>query len=243
MNYKSILILLLVGLTLSCSDDVVTPEEEFDYRDYMILDTGSYWVYQSYGIESNGNIFLNSFAFDSTFIMDSLYLSGRNAIKMGNRNIVQGKSATNEFYYSLDSNQISILGITLAVNDLFNIVTDDWITLYDQYRGNWFNIPLGFNDTTIGGSTYNGFIRFDGYNEGSTKIEYQGKKIKAFTTHLVIKYEIEQMSDTLRIIDKREQYSYRFAKDIGLVYTKYLEYQDSVLVGGYEKIIDDYKVK
>lgn len=243
MNYKFTLLFIPIILFLSCGDETIAPQVEYDYRNYVQLDTGSYWEYESFGISKDGNAFLSPYGFDSTYVIDSVYFNGRIAMSMGNRNIIDGLRSTNSFYYSLDSNQISISGIVLQVDDSLSLLRDEWTTIYDLYKGNWFNKAISFYDSTIGNALYNGYISFDGSNQGRTKIEYEGEKIQAFTTQLVIQYKLEQMKDTLKLINKREEYSYRFAEGIGLIYEKYLEYKDSVLVGGYEKVIHKYNVK
>jgi len=243
MNYKLTLLILPLIILFSCSDDTLVPQEEYEYRNYMQLDTGNYWEYESFGISKDGKAFLTPFGFDSTYVIDSVNFNGRTAFSMGNRNITEGKRSTNNFYYSLDSNQIAISGIVLQVDDSLKILRDEWTTIYDLYKGNWFNPPISFYDSAIGNASYNGYISFDGSNQGRTKIEYEGEKIQAFTTQLVIQYKLEQMKDTLKLIDKREEYSYRFAEGIGIIYEKYLEYKDSVLVGGYEKVIQKFNVK
>lgn len=243
MNYKFTILFISLILVLSCSDDSTAPQEEFDYRNYMPLDTGNQWQYESFGISNEGKPFLNAYGFDSTYVIDSVYFNGRIANSMGNRNITQGKRSTNEFFYSLDSNQISISGIVLQIDDSLSLLRDEWTTIYDLYKGNWFNKPISFFDSVIDKGIYNGYISFDGSNQGRTKIEYDGEKIQAFTTQLIIQYKLEQMKDTLKLIDKRQEYSYRFAEGIGIIYEKYLEYNDSTLIGGYEKVIQNYKVK
>lgn len=228
-------------LTMSCSDNSTKTNEVFNYKEYMPLDSSNYWEYKYYGIDKNGEHYLSEYAFDSVFVKDTIYYRGRNALLMGANDNTQGKISDYEFYYSLDSSQISMIGFPLQVSDSIKFENKNWVILYDLYRGIWSSQYISFNDSIIDGSKYNGAISFEGSDRGDTKIEFEGVQVNALSTFLKIIYNLEKTTGNKTTqIKIFEDYEFEFAKDIGLVYSKYQKYQDSVLIGGYEKVISGY---
>lgn len=236
------LLIIFSILAYSCSNDSVAPVEEFDYRNYLPLDSGNTWDYIHYGIDTNNKAALTEFAYSTIYYLDTLIHKGRKAYRMDSEDIVQGNISNNEFYYSLDSNKIAISNMYFAITDSARFRYTDWLDIYNLYVGDWEMDPFEFRDTTIGNSVYNGYVAFTGSKRNESEAEFQGGKVKFITGFLYLNYNIDRYlgKDTIEI-RHNEVYEYRFGKDIGLIYFRYLDYKDSTKQGGYEKVLKDYE--
>lgn len=237
----NLLIFLFTILFYSCSNDGVTPVEEFDYRDYLPLDSGETWDYTYYGIDSNGNISQAGFAINTTYYVDTLVHNGRKAYVIDSEDIVQGNKSNNEFYYSLDSNRIALSNMYFSLTDSSRFRYTGWLDIYNLYVGDWDNVSFALEDTTIGNSVYNGYVAFTGSKRNQSEAEFEGNKVKFITGFLYVTYNVDRYrgNDTIKI-KHNETYEYRFGKDIGLIYTRYIDKIDSTKLGGYEKVLDEY---
>lgn len=243
MTPTKALLLSILLLAISCSDDTVQPKEEVLFTDYMPIDSIKQWDYQYFGIENNGTELHSPYGFETDTTADSSIYLGRKAVLIGSNTIILGQKIFDDFYYSIDSNEIAISDIKLQVHDSLTLTRKEWTTLYDNYKGSWMNKTISFNDSVIGNSSYNGYISFDGSQRGDTRVEFEGKQIKAFSSIITINYNLVRMQDTLSQIKIKEDYLYTFAKDIGIIHVKYLKYNDTILMGGYQKILTKYKLK
>jgi hypothetical protein len=239
--FKTIIIILLIGLTF-CSDDSIPTDKSFDFRDYLPLDSGNSWQYEYYAIDSEGSNYSAPFGRETLLATDSTQYLGRSATKMEFQYVNNGNTSDRDFLYSKDSNQIAISGLEIRIHDSLAITEDRWVTLYDldQYTGPWINNQIKFNDTIIGDSQYFGTINVEGTKGVSTRIEYEGERFEAFSSKLILYFNIERKrnQDTV-FITKREEYEYRFAEDIGIVYTYFKQYQDTNFLSGNKKILID----
>lgn len=226
----------------SCSNNGITPVEEFDYRDYLPLDSGATWDYTYYGIDSFGNISQSGFALNTTYFIDTIIHNGRKAYIMNSEDIVQGNESDNEFYYSLDSNRIALSNMYFSLTDSSRFQYTGWLDIYNLYFGDWGNVSYKLEDTTIGNSVYNGYVAFTGSKRNQSEAEFEGKKIKFITGFLYVTYNVDRYlgNDTIQI-RHNETYEYRFGKDIGLIYSRFMDRKDSTKLGGYEKVIDEYE--
>ena len=238
---KTLILIFIISIT-SCSDDNNPIDKSFDYRDYFPLDSGNLWEYEYYAINSDGSNYSAPFGRESLVANDSLIYLGRKATEMSLEYVNNGNTTEKEFLFSKDSNQIAISGLEIKVHDSLLVKEDRWITLYDldQYTGPWINNQIRFNDTIIGDSQYYGTINIEGQKGESTRIEYEGKRIEAFASKIFLYFNIERKrsQDTI-FITKREEYEYRFAENIGIVYTSFKQYQDTNFVSGNKKILID----
>ena len=236
------LILLFILSFTSCSDDNNLIDKSFDYREYLPLDSGNLWEYEYYAINSDGSNYSAPFGRETLIALDSTVYLGRKATEMGFEYVNNGNTTERELLYSLDSNQIAISGLEIRIHDSLAITEDRWITLYDldQYTGPWINDQIRFNDTIIGDSQYFGTINVEGRKGESTRIEYEGKRLEAFASKLFLYFNIERKrnQDTI-FITKREEYEYRFAENVGIVYTSFRQFQDTNFVSGNKKILID----
>lgn len=243
MTLTKALLFSILLLAISCSDDTVQPKEEVLFTDYMPIDSIKQWDYQYFGVESNGTELHSPYGFETDTTADSSIYLGRKAILIKRNTIILGQKIVDEFYYSIDSNEIAISGLNLQVHDSLTLIRNEWTTLYDNYKGSWMNKTIPFNDSVIGNSSYKGYISFEGAQRGGTRVEFEGKQIKAFSSILTINYNLERRQDTVSQIKIKEDYIYTFAKDIGIIHVKYLKYNDTILMGGYQKVLTKYKLK
>lgn len=241
LTIRALIILFIVGIT-SCSDDDNPIDKSFDYREYFPLDSGNLWEYEYYAINSDGSNYSAPFGRETLVAIDSTVYLGRTATEMNFEYVNNGNTSQREFLFSKDSNQIAISGLEIRIHDSLAIIENRWVTLYDldQYTGPWINNQIRFNDTIIGESQYFGTINIEGEKGESTRIEYEGKRIEAFTSKLFMYFNIERKrnQDTI-FITKREEYEYRYAEGIGIVYTSFKQYQDTNFVSGNKKILID----
>lgn len=242
MKFNIIISIVVLLFVSSCSDNPTKQTESFDYKEYMPLRSNNYWSYDYFGIGKDGEQYLSRYAFDSVFVKDTILYNGRNATIMSVEENNQGKISNYDIKYSLDSSQISFIGFPLVIDDTVKFINRDWVILYDLYKSSWSSQYISLNDSLINGIKYNGAISFEGSNRGNTKIEYDGNLIKTISTYLKIIYNLEKKNGSkVTQLKQFENYEFKFAKGIGLVYTKYQKFQDSILVGGYEKVITGYK--
>ncbi|MER3329467.1 MAG: hypothetical protein RIF34_07815 [Candidatus Kapaibacterium sp.] len=236
------LLFLFTLLVNSCANRTITPVEEFDYRNYLPLDSGNTWDYIHYGIDTNNKVSQSEFAYSTTYYLDTLMHNGRKAYRMDSEDIVQGNITNNEFYYSLDSNRIALSNIYFSLTDSSRFRYDGWLDIYNLYVGDWDNVSFALEDTTIGNSVYNGYVAFTGSKRNQSEAEFEGKKVKFITGFLYVLYNVDRYlgKDTIQI-RHNEIYEYRFGKDIGLIYSRYLDKIDSTNLGGYEKVLKKYK--
>ncbi len=236
---KSIFIIIITIIIMSCSDDTKPTDKSFDYRNYLPLDSGNTWVFEFYAIDSEGSDYGAPFGRETVIANDSLLYLGREATMMKNSYVNNGNTTNKDFLYSKDSNQIAISGLQLEIHDSLSVVEDRWVTIYDldQYTGPWINNQIKFNDTVIGNSQYYGTINIEGSKGEKTKIELEGNRYEAFASKLFLYYNIERKRDADTIyITKREEYEFRFAEEIGLIYTSFKMFQDTNFVSGNKKI-------
>ncbi|MFA7326274.1 MAG: hypothetical protein WC121_06385 [Candidatus Kapaibacterium sp.] len=236
------LLFIFAILLNSCDNKTITPVEEFDYRNYLPLDSGDTWDYIFYGIDTNNKPSQSEFAYSTTYYLDTLIHMGRKAYRMDSEDIVQGNISNNVFYYSLDSNKIAISNMYFSITDSARFRYTKWLDIYNLYVGDWKDEAFIFRDTTIGNSVYNGYVAFSGSKRNQSEAEFDGKKVKFITGFLYANYNIDRYlgKDTIRI-RHNEVYEYRFGKDIGLIFSRYLDNKDSTKLGGYEKVLKDYE--
>ena len=240
---RPLFLLFLFAIILnSCANKTVTPVEEFDYRNYLPLDSGNTWDYSYYGIDTNNKPLQSVYAVATTYYLDTLIHKGRKAYRMDSETIVQGNKSNNEFYYSLDSNRIALSNLYFDLTDSLRFRYTGWLDIYNLYVGDWKDASYLFRDTTIGNSRYDGYVAFSGSKRNESEAEFKGGKVKFITGFLYLNYNVDRYldGDTIRI-RHFETYEYRFGKDIGLIYTRYLDKKDSTKLGGYEKVLQDYK--
>lgn len=238
MRLAQFIIVCCIIIFPACSDNGTQPVEEFIYTDYLPLDSGSTWNYNYYQIAKDGSRIRVAYGSDSTVVQDSAVYLGRNAVNMTEYVNNQGEFKVNSFAYSTDSNKIAIYGINLKINDSVSIQVNDWLTIYDRYKSPWELKAIKLNDTLFKSDKYSGFIRIYGNFIANTKVEISGELHKTLITKLIIDYDVVQKVDTSDFkIQHREEYEYRFAKDIGPVVEIFTDYLDSTLLGGYEKIL------
>ncbi len=236
-----LLIFLFSLLANSCADKNVTPVEEFDYRNYLPLDSGNTWDYIHYGVDTNNKASQTEFAYSTTYFIDTLIHNGRKAYRMNSEDIVQGNISNNEFYYSLDSNRIALSNMYFSLTDSSRFRYTGWLDIYNLYVGDWENVSFKLEDTTIGNSVYNGYVAFTGSKRNESEAEFEGKKVKFITGFLNVIYNVDRYlgKDTIKI-KHNEVYEYKFGKDIGLIFSRYLDKIDSTNLGGYEKVLKEY---
>ncbi len=236
------LLILSALLINSCANKTVTPVEEFDYKDYLPLDSGNTWDYTYFGIDSNQIISQSGYAFNTTYYLDTIVHKGRKAYIMDSEDIIQGIKKNNEFYYSLDSNRIAISNMYFSLTDSSRFRYTEWLDIYNLYVGDWESQSIEFRDSTIGNSVYSGYVTFRGSSRAGSEVEFQGGKVKFITGLLYVTYRVDRYLDKDTIpIRHNEVYEYRFGKDIGLIYNRYTDLIDSTKLGGYEKVLQDYK--
>lgn len=243
---KSYYYLFLIGLSilaLSCSDNTTQQTvKSFDYREYMPLDSGNTWVYEYYGYDSTGSDYNAPYGRETVIATDSIFFQDRKATKMESIFVNNGNPSSNNFLYSIDTNQIAISGMNFKIHDSLSYTEDRWVVLYDidQYTGPWINERIEYNDTVIGDSKYYGSIDIEGRKTGKTRIENEGQFFDAATSKLIVYYNIERKreSDTT-LINKREEYEFRFAENIGIVYTSFQVFKDTVFISGNKRILID----
>ncbi len=235
------LLIIFSILAYSCSNDSVAPVEEFDYRNYLPLDSGNTWDYIHYGIDTNNKAALTEFAYSTTYYIDTLMHNGRKAFRMDSEDLVLGNKTNNEFYYSLDSNRIAISNMYFSLTDSSRFRYTGWLDIYNLYVGDWEMESFEFRDTTIGNSVYNGYVAFTGSKRNESEAEFEGNKVKFITGFLYVLYNVDRYigQDTIKI-RHNEVYEYRFGKDIGLIYSRYFDKIDSTNLGGYEKVLKEY---
>lgn len=239
---RFILLFVFAVLLNSCANKTVTPVEEFDYRNYLPLDTANSWDYTYYGIDTNNIASQSEFALGTTYYIDTLNHNGRKAYRMNSEEIVMGVKSNNEFYYSLDSNRIAVSNMYFSLTDSSRFRYTEWLDIYNLYVGSWEGSSFVFRDTVIGNSRYNGYVAFAGSKRNESEAEFEGSKVKFITGFLYVNYNVNRYmgKDTIQI-RHNEIYEYKFGKDIGLIYTRYLDFKDSTKLGGYEKVLKSYK--
>ena len=181
MNYifnKNLILLLLIVIFYSCSDDNVTdPNDEFIGATFQLED-GQTWEYERYLVEEE---------VDELFGM-SYYKVESNGMQFGKKSFKyfasNNKEDLGEGKFGLTSTDEN--GYYSVINDsysnfieIFPELENQWIKQIDYKNENWTQFDLELDSTLENGSKLNAIFKISGAKLNDIKVEYKNETYSA----------------------------------------------------------------
>lgn len=175
----------------SCSEDnsTINSTNGPTTKNYFPTTVGSWWIYKSYDLDSNGVNVPESETYDTNRIVGSFNIAGKMATAIEIRSS-NGSVDTSFFYY--ENNKIYSL-ISIFNNDLIPIEGDQWIMVADFNSSAWTILK----DTTLGSFNMPGYgtitptLGITGRKGNSTNVVVKGKVIPSQEFIITMKINIQ----------------------------------------------------
>ncbi len=268
---KNIISILIALVLFACAEKPNSPYAD-DYNTgnnttisnsksiYFPTDIGSFWVYQTYNLDSNNTIINGSKSFDSVIVSEKILKADKNSyhfITYNNKGGSYTKDADN--YYYIEKDKVYTLQDYLnkffagVPMNLLNFSSTEWIKIFDNEDDLWRIFREKLEDASIPG---NQFLKMTGKVDilsswediKDIKIGTKTVKAKEFLVTLDFNADIN-----IPILGKQHLYLYRelylyFAKNIGIVKEKMMSSSLSIpIIGdfklaGFEKYLIKYHI-
>lgn len=182
-----LLVLQTFLLLQSCSEDNST--NNTTPKTYFPTTVGSWWIYQSFDLDSNGVKVPESVAYDTSRIIGSFNVSGKLATAMESRSS-NGSVDTN--YFSYETDKIYTL-LSIFNNDMIPIEGSQWVLIADFNASNWTILK----DTTFAPSEIPGLgtvtptLGITGRKGNSTNVVVKGKAIPSQEFIITMKFNLK----------------------------------------------------
>jgi hypothetical protein len=228
----------------SCSKDD-NPVDITDAKVYFPLTIGSWWVYENYELDENGDRILDTREEDSSIVSGIKTILEKEA-KVVTSYDEDGSSEDNYFYTDYSW--------LYAHSSFFKLPIEEiWILIADLKGNNWdiaeYDIPEIEYETSIGKGVLNGKLNIKGEKGGTKTITVDNKKIKCREFKIIVNFtgtfkKVNYVTPAYYTIIQHSWYG----ENVGLVqeivdpYVFKIPTVGSTNHGGYESILLKYNI-
>jgi|GEM_PF-4498741 len=235
-KYILFALILLIGLS-ACSERYPNSPYTDDNGNgttakvrYFPVSIGSYWIYETYQLDTMNRVDKTTKSFDSIFVEADIVKANKKAkyfIKYSKTTGNYQKSG--EDFFALEGNKLYTLQTYLSKFfrgvpfQLANFSSAEWIKIVDHEDDLWRIYRMKLVNTTIPNLpfvTLNGKIDVLASYEGKKKLNIDGKSIEADEFLITFEFDADMNVPFVGVLNigiERELYQY-YANDIGLVY-------------------------
>ncbi len=185
---------------------------------------GTYWVYEDYMLDSNGNIMTNSLIYDSTIVAGNITIHDTTGTIFLTYTIGNTGKVDSAFFHSSDqkvyvysnyfTNILSRLPFSLNIP-----LPEQWMKLVDENDEDWRLMDQEIPETEIiNGVTLSGTISLYGSKSGIATINAESKNFntKKFTLKMTFSGTVKYSTYNIPINFVRNTYLY-FTDGVGLI--------------------------
>ncbi|MFH1050320.1 MAG: hypothetical protein V1779_05235 [bacterium] len=191
---------------------------------------GSYWIYETYDLDTLDRIELTSLSIDSIIVESELMKANKKAkqfVRYSRSGLNYQKAG--EFYYAIEGNKLYSLQTYLSKffqgmpYQLVNFSDSEWIKIVDPDDDLWRIYRMNLEDVSIPNLPFvklNGKIDVLASWEGKETLNVNGKSIVADEYLITFEFDADltiPLFGNINIGIERELYQY-YANDIGLVF-------------------------
>ena len=209
----SIIVIMLLVLA-SCSEDTTEPTDE---KDYFPLSKGNYWIYNVYELDANSNP-IDLIGTDSIIVSAITEINDKNGYELlvfRNKVIFDTLyyyTKDNSIYQYLDESTDSIPGLSEWF-EIINTGGDTWFIHQEESE----EYEISFDDSTV---TTNAFFVYNGKYHGPQKISIEDKEYQ--TIHTSYK------------ADTKKEFEYIFSGDtskVEIIHARNMDFYVSDAIG------------
>ena len=197
---------------------------------YFPNKVGSYWIYETYQLDTLNQVVKTSMSYDSVIVVTELMKAGKKAKQFTKYSKTTGTYQKNgDNFYSLEGTKLFALQTYLTKFfqgipfSFINFSANDWIKIVDPDDDLWRVYRMKFDNTTIPNlplGTMTGKVDVLASWEGKKNINIDGHSFEADEYLITFSFNGDvavPFINSLHISIERELYQY-YANDIGLVY-------------------------